>query len=259
VDCTLVLEGEPTLVQVEDDIQVQVVADTKAQVADYIAVRAEVRTPVQVAVSIEAQVEASIQVPAGDSIPVLAAVYIAALAAISPTDRQWGISFSSCAKPSKTSFSLSFWRSTGKLVWISCRSEILGVPLYIAAIGVVMVASAVWRYRRRDVVGMVASLLMAVLCAYALMLSPASSEPGRSPIFRCDLFLRLFDFHSSGLEYRLVRTTLKGDPPQVIIEYETRTKLHAPRRSVGICEFDRDRRHIDFVTVDGWRSQIIYD
>ncbi|RWD64283.1 MAG: hypothetical protein E5V89_12590 [Mesorhizobium sp.] len=35
------------------------------------------------------------------------------------------------------------------------------VPLYIAAIGLVMLASAVWRYRQRDMVGMAASLVMA--------------------------------------------------------------------------------------------------
>ncbi|MER9733029.1 hypothetical protein [Mesorhizobium sp. M0217] len=37
------------------------------------------------------------------------------------------------------------------------------VPLYIAAIALLMLASAVWRYRQRDMVGMAACLLMAAL------------------------------------------------------------------------------------------------
>ncbi|SFO88368.1 hypothetical protein SAMN03159463_03163 [Mesorhizobium sp. NFR06] len=106
---------------------------------------------------------------------------------------------------------------------------------------------------------MAASLLMAALCAYALMLSPARSEPGQTPIARCNAFLRLFEFPFFSLKYRLISTRLEGDPPQVTIEYETRNKLHAPGRSVGMCEIDRDRRHINFVTVDGLRSQIIFD
>ncbi|MDX8438374.1 hypothetical protein [Mesorhizobium australafricanum] len=44
------------------------------------------------------------------------------------------------------------------------------VPLYIAAIGLAMAASAVWRYRQRDMLGMAASALMAVLAVAALLL-----------------------------------------------------------------------------------------
>ncbi|MDG4908139.1 hypothetical protein P9228_17055 [Mesorhizobium sp. WSM4898] len=55
-------------------------------------------------------------------------------------------------------------------------------PLYIAAIGLVMVASAVWRSRQRDIIGMAASILMAALCAYALMHSQGRSEPAQTPI-----------------------------------------------------------------------------
>lgn len=42
-------------------------------------------------------------------------------------------------------------------------------PLYIAAIGLAMVASAVWRYWQRDMVGMVACALMAALAGYVLL------------------------------------------------------------------------------------------
>lgn len=45
----------------------------------------------------------------------------------------------------------------------------MAVPLYISAIGLVMLASAVWRYRQRDMVGMAASLVMAVLAGYVLL------------------------------------------------------------------------------------------
>lgn len=42
------------------------------------------------------------------------------------------------------------------------------VPIYIAAIAALMLASAVWRYRQRDMIGMAASLVMAGLCLYLL-------------------------------------------------------------------------------------------
>lgn len=48
------------------------------------------------------------------------------------------------------------------------------VSLYIAAITATMLASAVWRYRQRDMVGMAACLLMAGLGVMVLML-PASN------------------------------------------------------------------------------------
>lgn len=44
------------------------------------------------------------------------------------------------------------------------------VPLYIAAICLAMLASAVWRYRHRDMIGMAASALMAALAVAALLL-----------------------------------------------------------------------------------------
>ena len=44
------------------------------------------------------------------------------------------------------------------------------VPLYIAAIGLAMLASAVWQYRRRDMLGIAASALMAALAVAALLL-----------------------------------------------------------------------------------------
>ncbi|PBC11801.1 hypothetical protein [Mesorhizobium sp. WSM3859] len=102
---------------------------------------------------------------------------------------------------------------------------------------------------------------MAALCAYALMLSPAHSEPAKTPIARCTSFLRVFVLprHYGALKYRLIKSTQHGDPPSVTIEFETRNKLRAPGRSIGTCEFDRDRRHISFYTFDGQRSQIIYD
>ncbi|WP_281058551.1 hypothetical protein [Mesorhizobium sp. M1A.F.Ca.IN.022.07.1.1] len=39
----------------------------------------------------------------------------------------------------------------------------------MAAIGLVMFASAVWRYRQRDIVGMAASFIMAALACYVLL------------------------------------------------------------------------------------------
>lgn len=134
------------------------------------------------------------------------------------------------------------------------------IPLYVAAIGLAMLASAVWRYWQRDILGMAASLLMAALCAYALMLSPASSEPAKTPIARCTSLLQVFvlSLHG-GLNYTLTNATQQGDPPTVTIEFETRNELRAPGRSIASCEFDRDRRHINYYTFDGQRSQIIYD
>ncbi|TIR18282.1 MAG: hypothetical protein E5X34_22135 [Mesorhizobium sp.] len=109
-------------------------------------------------------------------------------------------------------------------------------------------------------IGMAASLLMAALCAYALMLSPARSEPAQTPIARCTSFLRAFELPlHGGVKYRLTKVTEHGDPPTVTIEFDTRNKLRAPGRSIGSCEFDRDRRHISFYMFDGQRSQIIYD
>jgi uncharacterized membrane protein len=50
------------------------------------------------------------------------------------------------------------------------------VPLYIAAIGVLMLASAVWRYRQRDMVGMAGCLVMTVFAVVVLVL-PARPLP----------------------------------------------------------------------------------
>ena len=44
------------------------------------------------------------------------------------------------------------------------------VSLYIAAIAVAMLASAVWRYRQRDMIGAIACLLMAVLAVVVMLL-----------------------------------------------------------------------------------------
>lgn len=44
------------------------------------------------------------------------------------------------------------------------------IPLYIAAIGVVMLAGAVWRYRQRDMLGMSVCLLMAAFAVLLLVL-----------------------------------------------------------------------------------------
>ncbi|WP_192245311.1 hypothetical protein [Mesorhizobium silamurunense] len=121
-----------------------------------------------------------------------------------------------------------------------------------------MLASAVRRYRQRNMVGMAASLLMAALCAYALMLSPARSEPAQTPIARCEFFLLLMmSPKDRGLTYRRLSATERSDPPKVTIEFETRNKAHAPGRTTGSCEFDRDRRHITFFTLHGLRSQIV--
>ncbi|TGP26409.1 MULTISPECIES: hypothetical protein [unclassified Mesorhizobium] len=135
------------------------------------------------------------------------------------------------------------------------------VPLYIAAIGLVMLASAVWRYRQRDMVGIAASPLLAALCAYALMLSPARSDPpALTPIARCEFLLRmLMQIGRAGMTYRHLDATEQADPLTVMIEFETRNRARVPGRSIGSCEFDRDRRHISFITQDGFRSQIIYD
>ena len=46
------------------------------------------------------------------------------------------------------------------------------VPLYIAAICLAMLASAVWRYRRGDLIGMAASLVMSLLVLYVLTHRP---------------------------------------------------------------------------------------
>ena len=136
----------------------------------------------------------------------------------------------------------------------------MAVPLYIAAIGAEMLACAIWSFRRGSFVGCAACLLMAALCAYALMLSPAHSEPAKTPIARCTSFLRVFVLPLHGaLKYSLIDASQVGDPPTVTIEFETRNKLRAPGRSIGSCEFDRDRRHINFFGLDGQRAQIIYD
>lgn len=134
------------------------------------------------------------------------------------------------------------------------------VPLYIAAICAVMLASAIWSFRRRRFLGCAACLLMAALCAYAMTLSPAHSGPAKTPIARCTSFLRVFvlPLHG-GLKHSLIKATQQGDPPTVTIEFETRNKLRSPGRSIGSCDFDRDRRHISFYAFDGQRSQIIYD
>ncbi|RUU05710.1 hypothetical protein EOD23_14960 [Mesorhizobium sp. USDA-HM6] len=49
----------------------------------------------------------------------------------------------------------------------------------------------------------------------------------------------------------------QADPPKVTIEFETRNKAHAATRPIGSCEFNRDRRHIIFFTLNGLRSQIL--
>ncbi|WP_274608514.1 hypothetical protein [Mesorhizobium sp. 131-2-1] len=42
--------------------------------------------------------------------------------------------------------------------------------MYIAAIAALMLASAVWRYRQRDMIGAIACLLMAVLAIWVMLL-----------------------------------------------------------------------------------------
>lgn len=49
------------------------------------------------------------------------------------------------------------------------RTDVL-VPLYVAAIGLAILATAIWRYRERDMLGMAASAVMAVLAIAALLL-----------------------------------------------------------------------------------------
>ncbi|BCH12123.1 hypothetical protein MesoLj131c_63810 [Mesorhizobium sp. 131-3-5] len=44
------------------------------------------------------------------------------------------------------------------------------ITLYIVAVTVLMLASAIWRYRQRDMVGMAASLLVAGLGGFSLLL-----------------------------------------------------------------------------------------
>ncbi|WP_176480283.1 hypothetical protein [Mesorhizobium sp. WSM3859] len=44
------------------------------------------------------------------------------------------------------------------------------IPLYFAAIGVVMLANAIWRWRQRDVIRMAASALMAGLALATFIL-----------------------------------------------------------------------------------------
>lgn len=127
------------------------------------------------------------------------------------------------------------------------------MSIYIAAITATMLAGALWRYRQRDMIGMAASFLLAAYCAYALMLSPASSKPVMPVTARCEFFLRILT-HRRGLTYIRVNATEQDNPLKVTIEFETRNKAHAPGRSIGSCEFEQDRRHISFLTVDGWRS-----
>lgn len=50
------------------------------------------------------------------------------------------------------------------------------VPLYIAAVTAAMLASAVWRYRQRDTIGMAACLLMAALAGTALLLPSRGTD-----------------------------------------------------------------------------------
>ncbi|AZO34039.1 MAG: hypothetical protein EOS76_06765 [Mesorhizobium sp.] len=136
----------------------------------------------------------------------------------------------------------------------------MAVPLYIAAIGLAMLASAIWSFRRGSFLGCAAWLLMAALCAYALMLSPAHSGPAKTPIARCTSFLRVFvlPLHG-GLKYSLIKATQQGDPPTVTIELRPATNCvlqvdrSAPASSTEIGAIS------SLYTLDGQRSQIIYD
>ncbi|MDX8449941.1 hypothetical protein [Mesorhizobium captivum] len=58
--------------------------------------------------------------------------------------------------------------------------------------------------------------------------------------------------------YRPLSAIEQADPPKVTIEFEMRNKAHSLSRTIGSCEFDRDRRHIAFFTLNGLRSQIVY-
>ncbi|WP_292345518.1 hypothetical protein, partial [Mesorhizobium sp.] len=92
--------------------------------------------------------------------------------------------------------------------------------------------------------------------AYALTISQPAPSPAQTPVARCEFFLLMLKSHERASTYKALSAMKQVDPPKVTIKFEMRNKAHAPSRSTGSCEFDRDRRHITFFTLDGRRSQI---
>ncbi|RRH92835.1 hypothetical protein EH240_31000 [Mesorhizobium tamadayense] len=131
------------------------------------------------------------------------------------------------------------------------------LPFYVAAAAAAMLAGAAWRYRKSDMVGMAACLAIAGRCAYALTISQPAPSLAQTTIARCEFFLLMLKSHERGMAYKPLGAVEQANPPKVTIEFEMRNKAHALGRSIGSCEFDRDRRQITFFTLDGRRSQIL--
>ncbi|PBC02658.1 hypothetical protein CK220_19495 [Mesorhizobium sp. WSM3860] len=58
------------------------------------------------------------------------------------------------------------------------------------------------------------------------------------------------------MAYKALSAIEEVNPPKVTIEFEMRNKAHAPIRTTGSCEFDRNWGRIISFTLDGRRSQI---
>ncbi|TIV73441.1 MAG: hypothetical protein E5V89_00275 [Mesorhizobium sp.] len=104
--------------------------------------------------------------------------------------------------------------------------------------------------------GVAVSLVIAGRCAYALTISQPAPSLVQTPVARCESFLLMLKSHERASAYKAIGAIEQVDPTKVTIDFEMRNKAHAPGRSIGSCEFDRDRRHITFFTLDGRRSQI---
>ncbi|MET3597183.1 MULTISPECIES: hypothetical protein [Mesorhizobium] len=89
------------------------------------------------------------------------------------------------------------------------------------------------------------------------MISQPAPPLAQTPVARCEFFLLMLKSHERASGYKALSAIEQADPPKVTIEFEMRNKAHAPSRSTGSCEFDRDRRHITFFTLEGLRSQIV--
>ncbi|RWA77143.1 hypothetical protein [Mesorhizobium sp.] len=105
--------------------------------------------------------------------------------------------------------------------------------------------------------GVAACLVIAGRCAYALMISQPAPSLAQTQVDRCEFFLLMLKSDERASAYKALSAIEQVDPPKVTIEFEIRNKAHAPGRTTGSCEFDRDRRHITFFTFHGLRSQIL--
>nr|WIE92046.1 hypothetical protein P9270_002220 [Mesorhizobium sp. WSM4875] len=104
--------------------------------------------------------------------------------------------------------------------------------------------------------GVAACLAIAARCGYALTISEAAPPSAQSPVARCEFFLLMLKSREAGTAYKALSAIDQVNPPKVIVEFEMRNAAHAPARSQGSCDFDREWRHITSFTLDGRRSQI---